>query len=95
MSTRRQRERVKLLHGCEDDMGRPIHGLFEVLIDIESLRVQMNRARSNNSRTSTNGALIVNYQAMTEAQAKFFIEQERKAGRFQDADGQHPEAAHA
>jgi len=65
--------RVQLLTGCEDDMHRPLYGLFEVLINDEQLRRQMLRAYKNSGRKSTNGALVVRYQPATQAQAENMV----------------------
>jgi hypothetical protein len=76
MKTRKpdQLERLRILSGCEDRLGRPIHGIFEILIHRGRLREQMEKAAKNKGRECWDGPLVVRFQDATKAQADFLVQ---------------------
>lgn len=73
---KRKLRRLSIQSGTTDKMGRPIEGLFEVLIDEDGLVDQMERAYKNRSHLCTVGNLLVRYKKATKAEADFLIKGE-------------------
>ena len=63
-------ERVFLLTGFEDSVGRPVHGIFVVEVSPELIRQQMERAAKNKSKQSWDGPVKVSYHPASESQAR-------------------------
>lgn len=73
MPEKRNLRRIHLQSGATDHMGRPLDGIFEVLIDEDDIVSQMERAYKNKSRMACNGPLVVTYQKASKAEAEFLI----------------------
>jgi hypothetical protein len=67
-------ERLFVLRGFEDSLGRPIHGIFEICIAPELIRQQMQRASKNKSKQSWDGPVMVFYKAATRDEAERLID---------------------
>lgn len=69
--------KVHAQSGMPDSMGRPIPGLFIVTVDPHALRAQAERASQLKGRSSTDGAVTVEWSptSTTGAQAEWFVQQ--------------------
>ncbi len=73
MANKRNLRRVHLQSGATDRMGRPLEGIFEVLIDEDDIVNQMERAFKNKSKMATDGPIVVTYLRASKAEADFLI----------------------
>lgn len=68
--------RIHIQSGASDRMGRPLDGVFEILLDEDEIVEQMERAYNNRSRQSKYGSAVVRYQPATKAEADFLVKGE-------------------